>query len=199
MKKLPIVTTAPVWAFIFFSSCSVMKHTSQPSAVSSPPCHFFAGRLNISWFSIYDSKGLNLPLKEGSDSLPKNFTAYKINTPSLNSYLQTLDNIPYDQRVISMPVNGGNGCITFHLEPSGVMPEALQKKYPDIKSFKGTTSSDPNAQLRLDFDGETIRAEITHDNKVEFITPWKGNDGTLYYLLYNESDISGSTTPFKSY
>lgn len=182
-----------------FVSCAGAQKATQSGSTDTTPCHFYAGRLSISWLSVYDIKSINLPPKEGADSLPKEFVAYKINTQALNSYLSSLESLPYEKRVISMPVNGGNSCIVFHLEPSGTLSEGLQKKFPELKSFKGLSKQDPNAQLRLDFDGKTIKAAIFHDNKTELISPWKDKQGFLYYLLYNKEDAGYKHIPFKSY
>src|SRR5690606_25797747 len=87
------------------SACTTMKaaHDNQSAAITSPPCHFQAGRLDISWESVYDVKGLDLPVTVGSDSLPIHFTAYKINTQSLFSHLRGLESEPYNKRVMSLP------------------------------------------------------------------------------------------------
>lgn len=184
---------------ILLSACVGMKQKLASESSQNPLCHFFAGRLDISWVSVYDVRELNLPLTRGADSLPKKFIAFKINTQSLNSFLTGLDGLPYEKRIISFPVDGGNSCLSFHLEPSGLMSEALQKKYPNIKSFKGLSSEDPTAQLRLDFDGRTIQAAITHHNKTELITPWEDKAGVLYYLLYNKEAAGYPHIPIKNH
>lgn len=183
------------------SACTTMKaaHDNQSAAITSPPCHFQAGRLDISWESVYDVKGLDLPITIGADSLPTHFTAYKINTQSLFSHLQGLEGEPYNKRVISLPVNNGSGCILFHLEPSGTLSPGLQKKYPDIKSWKGSSDADPTVQLRLDFDGKAIRAVITRNNNVELLSPWPDKQNVTYYLLYKKEDSGHKRIPFKQY
>lgn len=184
---------------LLLSACTGMKQTTTSKATTIPPCHFFAGRLNISWVNVYDPQELNLPLKEGADSLPKKFVAYKINTQSLNSYLLGLDGIPYEKRVISVPVNAGNACLLFHLESSGTLPAAIQKKYPSLRSLKGFSDQDPSAELRLDFDGTTLKAAIIHDNKTELISPWTDANGMLYYLLYDKKDAGYQHIPMKGH
>lgn len=178
-----------------------MKHSknSLTKGLSYPPCHFQAGRLDVSWISVYDIRQLELVSKIGSDSLPLKYTAYKINTQALYSYLKEVNNLPYDHQIINMPVNGGDNCIEFHLQPSGVMSSALQEKYPNIKSWKGISVQNPNVELRLDFDGESIRAIITQGDKVEAFSPWPDKSGSVYYLLYNEKDAGFKRIPFQSY
>lgn len=198
-KKIKSATSLLLLAGFFASCTSTQKVTKTQTTDSNPPCHFYAGRLNISWYSVYDTKGLNLPPMQESDSLPKDFLAFKINTQALYSYLGSLETLPYEKRVISVPVNGGNNCILFHLEPSGTLSEELQKKFPELKSFKGLSEQDPNAQLRLDFDGKTVKAAIFHDNKTELISPWKDKQGFQYYLLYDKEDAGYKHIPFKSY
>lgn len=183
------------------SACTTMKaaHDNQSAAITSPPCHFQAGRLDISWESVYDVKGLDLPVTVGSDSLPAHFTAYKINTQSLFSHLRGLESEPYNKRVMSLPINNGSGCILFHLEPSGTLSPELQKKYPDIKSWKGTSEADPTVQLRLDFDGKAIRAVITQSNNIDILSPWPDKQNTTYYLLYKKEDSGHKKIPFQQY
>lgn len=183
------------------SACASIKaaHDTKSAAVTSPPCHFQAGRLDISWESVYDIRELQLPVTNGTDSLPSHFTAYKINTQSLFSHLQGLDAEPYNKRAISVPVNDGTGCILFHLEPSGTLSPELQKKYSDIKSWKGNSIADPTVQLRLDFDGKSIQAAIIKNEKTEFLSPWQDNQGTTYYLLYKKEDSGHRHIPVKQY
>lgn len=176
-----------------------MKSDSSSKATTNPPCHFYAGRLNISWVNVGDPKELDLPLKEGSDSLPKHFAAFKINTQSLNSFLAGIESYPYEKKVICMPLNGGHECMLFHLESSGTIPEALQKKYPNLKSLKGTSEQDPTVQLRLDFDGTTIKAAIIQGTKTELLSPWRDVNGVFYYLLYNKEDAGYLHLPIKSH
>jgi len=148
---------------------------------------------------LYRPQELELPVKQGADSLPQKFTAFRINTQSLNGFIKGIDGIPYQKKVISMPVNGGSGCLLFHLEDSGTLPEAWQKKHPELKSLKGVSSQDTQAELRLDFDGETIKAAITHDGQVEFLSPWTDKNGTLYYLLYDQADAGHPHIPVKDH
>lgn len=190
-----------LWLMSGLSACAGVKtvHNTKSAAITSPPCHFQAGRLDISWESVYDVRELQLPVTNGSDSLPSHFTAYKINKQSLFSHLQGLNGEPYTKRVISVPVNDGTGCILFHLEPSGTLSPGLQKKFPDIKSWKGSSETDPAVQLRLDFDGKDIRAAIIQGEKIELISPWQDNQNVSYYLLYKKEDSGHKHIPVKQY
>lgn len=200
MKKIFLTASSGVLATsLALSSCSLNQHLKKNAAITNPPCHFYAGRLDITWLSAYDSHSISFPLMQGQDSLPKNFTAYKINTQSLNSFLNNLTNIPAEFQIINLPVDGGNGCMLFQLRPSGTMSSELQKKFPALKSFTGISKKDANAQLRLDFDGSEIHAEITHDGLTELLSPWKDKQGTDYYLLYYKKDARPQLQPFKSY
>lgn len=54
--------------------------------------------------------------------------------------------------------NGGE--MQFVIEPSGVLPLALRKKYPSIAAFKGYAVADPSITLRFELTDKGFNAQV---------------------------------------
>lgn len=195
MKTITILSAGIFCCNIFFVSCKSMAQKNNNVVISKSSEKISCsntGKFPLDIYSIYGVR-LHQSKKENAPKLPKAYTVYRIDNNQLKPFFKSLKE--NNGGLINLPVSDTT-CLTFTLSNSEVMSPSLAKKYPDIVSLKGHTTDNNANSLRLDYDGKKMKAEITRNNEVYFITPWQEGD-TIYYLLYNKNDAGYEKVPFE--
>ncbi|CAI8937814.1 reprolysin-like metallopeptidase [Chryseobacterium sp. IT-36CA2] len=97
--------------------------------------------------------------------------------------------------VISLPTAGGK-IEKFQVWESSNMDPALQKKYPDIKSYVGTGVKDPSVYLRFSLSPVGFSSMITRSGLSEFIEAYS-EDRTVYAVFDSNAKRGQDKEPFE--
>ncbi len=81
------------------------------------------------------------------------------------------------------------GLQTFILENSGTMSPELAEKFPNIRSFKGT-STDGKTQARLDTNDEGLFVEFTETGSEQFFLSPLLKGSKTYYATYRKDALT---------
>lgn len=86
------------------------------------------------------------------------------------------------------------GCRKFRLSLSETMSPQMAERYPDLVSLKGV--SENGADLRLDWDGTSMRGQIIEAGKSFLLEP-RTDVGAHVYILYNKDNATTPRRPFE--
>ncbi|WP_185269386.1 hypothetical protein [Chryseobacterium bernardetii] len=117
-----------------------------------------------------------------------------------NQLKQLLKNVPArfsssKGTIITLPTTQG-GVEKFQVwEYSNMAPE-LQAKYPDIKSYVGTSLEDPSVYLRFSLSPVGFSSMITRSGISEFIEPYT-EDRTVYAVFDSAGRREQEKEPFE--
>ena len=89
-----------------------------------------------------------------------------------------------DGVTISLPLPDGSFS-QFSLNKEETLPSTLAEKYPDILSFKGQSTNNPQATARINTSADKHSFKFKNDNKIFFIEQQQTNE----YVLYRESSL----------
>jgi|SRR5690606_16657174 len=159
-------------------------------------CSSSLGNNQLHWTFHNDASVLDWKHAEGKRKLPKKFQMFAVNKQELQAYL-TAANVSGVQSIIALPISEGIGCRRFEVSPSGTLSPELAKKYPQLISLKGVSAENEQADLRIDFDGEKMEAQINWNNQIFYISSWPAHSGELYYLVYKKEDSGRTKIPRK--
>lgn len=133
--------------------------------------------------------------KANAATLPARARAYLIDTGRLDSFF-TYARTPGGRSSFSIPLPGSPGCQYFELTDAGTLPASLATQYPKLVSLKGHAVHDPEASIRLDYDGALMRAEVIWGDAVYLVMPSQTENGTLY-VVYQRQDTREVKQPFE--
>ncbi|WP_304621896.1 reprolysin-like metallopeptidase [Robertkochia aurantiaca] len=124
---------------------------------------------------------LNAATIPGSE--PMGFT---VSQKTLKQNLSKTSGNVFNKEILTMTFPGLNGeILSFRLQPSGVLSEGLQRKFPQLTTYKGFALEDPEQQIHLSFNGEKLHAMIMKNNQISLLNP-VSNDS---YLLAAKSSF----------
>lgn len=149
-------------------------------------CSITAGGKTTTWSPVTAVKKLKLQPVAGKAKLPTQYSVYTINEKQLKDFLMAAKNAPDNSAELALPL-AALGCKQFALANANTMSAGLAAKYPELVSLKGFAKEDNNASLRLDYDGSSLRAEITWGGTIYLLSPWKSGK-KKYYLVYKRDD-----------
>lgn len=116
---------------------------------------------------------------------PSKYDCWILDEESLNQQLNSKES------TVFIPVE--NKVMKFLIKDSGTMSPALAKKFPEIKSFKGS-SLDNTYKIRLDKNKEGLFVVVYRQEKNLYISPlFKGNKKV--YAVYNRESIPEAERP----
>jgi hypothetical protein len=101
------------------------------------------------------------------------------------SYTTLLEKLSSEQVQVMLPTE--NGLQLFNLENSGVMAPELAAKFPEIKSYKGS-STDRATSARVDTNEKGLFAEFKNGSDIILIAPYLKGSKTIY-TVYNKEDL----------
>ncbi|WP_081873936.1 reprolysin-like metallopeptidase [Chryseobacterium sp. JM1] len=97
--------------------------------------------------------------------------------------------------IISLPTAEGK-IEKFQVWESSNMDAELQKKYPDIKSYAGTSVNDPSVYLRFSMSPAGFSSMITRSGISEFIEPYS-EDRAVYAVFDSKAKRGQENEPFE--
>ena len=137
---------------------------------------------HISWYKQTDDvfKGA-----ENTIVLPAMHDVYGLDTQQLRTFFYAAKKEGEVETAI--PLANGVGCRVFTLKTSGAMNEELRKKYPDMISLQGGESGTNNGDVRMDYNGRAIQAQIVIDGATYILKPVYVRN-VYYYVMYRKND-----------
>ena len=96
---------------------------------------------------------------------------------------------------LTLPAPNGSS-MRFVVEPSGVLPEALRKKYPSISAFKGYAVADPSITLRFELTDKGFSAQVLEPGNRWMIDPLAGGQKGLSVVYYTKDTKRSSDSHF---
>ena len=93
-------------------------------------------------------------IKQNSDSLPKKFSAFRLDKEELLKQIQ-LDSAQL--KGIEFPMPDAH-LVRYKITEVHVMAPALAAKYPQLKSYAGVEFSNPANRVRIDFNDKNFHA-----------------------------------------
>ena len=125
------------------------------------------------------------------DIVPTRYVTYRIDQETIR---QILSSAP-DEFV--QPVNESNSLLTvgmadgtmdvFKIVEYRMMEEELRAKYPDIRTFRGISTSDPYRIIRADWTTNGFRAVIRDRDGMTYIDPFQRDD-SIHRIVYQKKD-----------
>lgn len=130
---------------------------------------------------------------------PANYRILSINQKDLNEYMAS---IPYENNgsmKIQLPIfrNGVISCKDYLAMRVVTMDTALQAKYPEIMSFKGSDAANQANTVRIDCNGVGTSIMIREENETLFIEPVEFKN-RIYYACYSKNDPNFTKDDFEN-
>jgi subtilisin-like proprotein convertase family protein len=132
------------------------------------------------------------------DIIPSRFTAYQLDHEAIkNELLQAPheSDQPVSQSTIVLTVGLTAGTDRFRMVEYDMMEDALQVKYPAIKTYRGVSVTNPFRTIRADMTSSGFRAVIRDQNGMTYIDPYQRND-LDHVIVYAKKDFV-PTEPWK--
>jgi hypothetical protein len=132
--------------------------------------------------------------------VPDSYRVLRLNKEILqtllaNAPLESKTSATQSESVISLPLPDGKFG-RFRFVESPVMEEALQAKFPEIRTYLGQGIDEPGATVRFDYTPKGFHAMILSEKGSVFIDPF-AKDDTDHYISYYKHDFQKSDRSFK--
>ena len=112
--------------------------------------------------------------RAATESMPSTFRVVLVDVASLKQTLvQSGAKTTSGQTIISLPQPDG-GSRDFVVEPSGVMPEALASKWPEVSAFQGFAVDDPTVTVRFEISQRGLSAQVLEPGNRWMVDPKPG-------------------------
>jgi len=124
---------------------------------------------------------------------PSKYVTFKLNLEKLNKQLANLESslIP---NLLSLPLN--DSCyINLQIKTNETMSAGLQKQFPQIRTFDGTTMDNSGITAKIDFTPQGFHAMIMRPGQSTiFIDPYVHLGNNEYYIIYSRDNFQTSKT-----
>ncbi len=158
---------------LLLGSCTGGKKTT--SAGANPDCNY----ARVGSVTMHLEAGR--PSEVSGNDLPRNFTVF---TATNEKAFFAAAKKQGGTALIQLP----SGCRQFRLSLSDAMSKELMARYPELVSLKG--SSADGTDLRLDWDGTSMRGQVLENGKSYVIEPHVTGGVRKVYLLYGKEDAA---------
>ena len=120
-----------------------------------------------------------------TESMPEQYRVVLIDVATLQKNLTgVIAKASNVQTVISLPQPDGSSR-DFMVKPSGVLPEALARKFPEITAFQGFAIDDPTVTVRAEISHRGLSAQVLEPGKRWMIDPKPGVQKGLAISYYS--------------
>lgn len=99
------------------------------------------------------------------------------------------------ERTLTLPTPNGEALL-FVVEPSGVLPEALRRRYPSVAAFKGYAVANPSITLRFELTEKGFSAQILQPGERWMIDPLVGGQKGLSVVYYTKDTKRSADSHF---
>lgn len=128
--------------------------------------------------------------------IPAAYTSYSFDLNQLYEQFATAPeefsvSIQENRKVIELPMPNGE-FQKFSIVASSLMPDPLQKKFPEIRSYLGQGIDDRTATMRMSIDHNGFHAMIISVHGTVYIDPYSINN-TEYCISYYKDDFYATT------
>ncbi len=130
-------------------------------------------------------------IESNVEERPFNYQAVHIDFPEFLLKLNQVSD--RSAKEISLPTPEGD--MLFVVQEYSMMQEGLARKYPNIKTYKGS-SKDGKASVRFDVGAYGLHASIEGKDKEMYISPVSRNNKDYYYAYYLK-DLPNQQEPMK--
>jgi hypothetical protein len=200
MLKIKYISSVALFTLFSVSTATVVSCKSSHKTAKNKKTDLI-NECEVLWQSYPDQPQLHwheIPAKfiterYKKNPLPKKFTAYNIDRNSIKEIFEQANS--GKNVVMIVPVPGS--CEIFELKSAGVMPEALQKKYPNLIALKGYGKNNKAAEIRTEWNGDVLKAQIIYNGSTYLVTPTSPNGLEQEYLYYNQNDAPETKQPFE--
>lgn len=125
-------------------------------------------------------------------SEPNRATFFDLNIQELKEILQEApsrkETTSESNLLVDLP-NSQGVFETYRIKEASIMAPELQEKFPDIKSYVGTSINDKNVTVRFSVSPKGLHAMFFGlENGVQFIDPYTSNAST--YIAYAKKNLS---------
>lgn len=129
------------------------------------------------------------------DIVPTRFVAYRIDQESIRQVLSNAPDEslqPLNESSTLLHVGLADGTMDiFKMVEYRMMEDELRVKYPEIKTYRGISVSDPYRTIRADWTNNGFRAVIRDRNGTMYIDPFQRNDRD-HRIVYFRRDHANS-------
>lgn len=185
-----ILMASCVSGVLFIAGCGVARNniSGKAAAAQCVSVPYVREEPVLSW------QKADVP-RDVADTLPARFRSYTIDAAGLDSFF-SYSRRPGLRSSFSVPLPEPLGCQYFEVSDAGIMAVGLVDKYPHIVSLKGTAVNDRGADVRVDYDGNQMRAQIIWGKAVYLVAPLQTKTGTVY-IVYHKPDSREVKEPFE--
>ncbi len=128
----------------------------------------------------------HVPSKGEQQVHPDNFRVFSLNNEFMKSFLFALSDNVKAAQTIELPAPDGS-YRSFAVWQSHMMEPALEREYPDVRTFTAYALNNQRVTVKIDFSSTGFHAMIFDGRGTYFIDPYsKENDG--YYICYYKRD-----------
>lgn len=134
------------------------------------------------------------PTKQPMAVKPSVYRTFSLQTEALKNLLATAGNTYETGVLIDLPGPDGK-MLSFKVWQTPIMEQALADKYPQIRTYTGSTSDNSGVSAKIDFTDYGFCAAIYSNSDIFFIDPYSNvNDG--FYIAFKASDLPGINQNF---
>lgn len=186
-----IFTIITLTLLLLLNACGVRQPFSSPR--EEPPC-FIDQQKQLKWQEIPAVDSLELLPAVGTTLLPARYRVFRLAQAALIEQTRRWKLEKTDTIRLSLPLPEAPFCQEFKVWGSGTLSEELSRKFPDLVSWKGISTDGRKTEVRIDFDGKHLSAEVGRNQQTYIISSWPAASGTVY-LVYLKRDSGVRTQP----
>lgn len=137
---------------------------------------------------IYESEEAKARLGK-SDCSSKALSPSYIKWSKLSELNKSFHDGRIEEQTIQLPLPDGS-IESFTVRLNRLLPQQLSNKYPDIKSYTGRSTHDPNRKVYLDINHQGLHALITGSGPTIYIDPYRKGEKEIYGSYYRTDAIN---------
>ena len=147
------------------------------------------------WRAVEESEIANR-----AENLPEEFQTLRLDKQKLASLLSGAPHesqVPLKDSTVVLHLPMPDGTFSrFRVQEAPVLEDALQKRFPEIKSYRAVSIDDAGTTARFDFTGQGFHATILTPDKTFSILPADTLDSTLYASFDGVQQLDGNNNFF---
>lgn len=116
------------------------------------------------------------------------YEVYTTNETVLRSFLFSLAAAPGDERIFTIPMPDGT-LRDFRVWYTPMMPDELAARYPELKTFTGIATDNPQVTAKIDFTVYGFHAMVFSEQGISFTDPADDTHSGYYIAHYKKDEI----------
>lgn len=183
---------------LLLGSCSTSKKTTETGKTATtkktiPADCSNAGKAatELKWTGVARPSAV----EAGNKLLPDQFESFTIDNNQLKAFFAAARQ-QGQVTIVTIPIPALIGCQEFEVRNSSAMPQELADKYPEIASLQGIGTVNRAGDLRMDYDGSRLHAQVIWNGQIFLITPLDYGNKTVY-MIYDRAGTKEQKQPFE--